>query len=176
METKGGDSVFLEKESKLDTRGSVSLAHRKFMTDIAPCSKVNLPAARLHGIGGSTNMLDEVETLNTVLKDGKIRKVYAYVYDAPIGNTKEILLLSLRSTWDSKIDLMYHVEESLKGNVPPLRFRDGVLGDYKKNMPENQRQFNKMARKIHNSNKPAMDITSKSEAHKEYSSEHHFGW
>ena len=65
-------------------------------------------------------MLDKVGTLNTVLKDGKIRKVHAYVYDAPIGNTKEILLLSLRSTWDSKIDLMYHVEESLKGNVSHL--------------------------------------------------------
>jgi len=171
VETKGGDSAFLEKESKLDTCGSVSLAHRKFMTDIAPCSKANLPAVRLHGIGGSTNMLDEVGTLNTVLKDGKIRKVHAYVYDAPIGNTKEILLLSLRSTWDSKIDLMYHVEESLKGNVSPLRFRDGILDDYKKNMPEDRKQFNKMARKIHNSNKSAMDITSESEAYKEYSSE-----
>ena len=91
-----------------------------------------MPAVRLHGIGGSTNMLDEVGTMNTALEDGKIRKVYAYVYDTPMGNTKEILLLSLRSTWDSKIDLMYHVEESLKGNAPPL-------GDYKKNIPEDQK-------------------------------------
>ena len=50
----------------------------------------------------------------------------------------------------SKVDITYHVEESLKENAPPLRFRDGILDDYKKNMPEDRRQFNKMARKIHN--------------------------
>ena len=56
------------------------------------------------------------------------------------------------------------MEESLKGDVSPLRFRYEILDDYKKNMPEDRKQFNKMARKIHNSNKPAIDIASESEA------------
>ena len=93
------------KEAKIDTCGSVSLAHKKFMTHILPCANYDMPSVRLHGVGGATNILTKMGCLNTILENGSVRKILAYVYNTPIGNTEEILLLSLRSTWDSKLIL-----------------------------------------------------------------------
>ena len=136
VETNSGDSIFIKKETKIDTCGSVSLAHRKFITHILSCAEYHMPPVRLHGVGGSTNILKRMGMLNTVLEDGSVRKILAYEFNTPAGSTEKILLLSLRSTWDSKIDLMYHVGQSLLGNVSPLKFRDGIHEEYKENVSE----------------------------------------
>ena len=97
----------------------------------------------------------------------------AYEFNTPVGSTEEILLLSLRSTWDSKIDLMYHVEQSLLGNVPPLQFRDKISEEHKECVPEhikdikiiNERLFNSFDEKIKNINKSAIDIARETDSH-----------
>ncbi len=44
-------------KAKLDSCGSVSIAHENLMTQIKPAGKYNLPPIRLQGIGGRTNLL-----------------------------------------------------------------------------------------------------------------------
>ena len=39
VETDSGDSFFVKKETKIDTCGSVSLAHRNFLTRILSCAE-----------------------------------------------------------------------------------------------------------------------------------------
>ena len=50
-------------KAKLDSCGSVSIAHENLMTQIKPAGKYNLPPIRLRGIGGRTNLLDKIGTL-----------------------------------------------------------------------------------------------------------------
>ena len=142
VDTDSGGSSFVKKETKIDTCGSVSLAHRKFMTHVKSCAEYNMPSVRLHGVGGSTNILKRMGILNAVLKNGSVKKILAYEFNTPVGSTEEILLLSLRSTWDSKIDLVYHVEQSLLGNVPPLQFRDKISEEHKECVRAHQRYQN----------------------------------
>ena len=42
-------------KAKLDSCGSVSIAHENLMIQIKPAGKYNLPPIRLRGIGGRTN-------------------------------------------------------------------------------------------------------------------------
>ena len=42
------------KEIKLDSCGSVSLAHSRYLSSIKPCSQYNIPIVTLNGIGGRT--------------------------------------------------------------------------------------------------------------------------
>ena len=52
VETDNGGSAFVKKEAKIDTCGSVTLAHKKFMTHILSCADYDMPSVRLHGVGG----------------------------------------------------------------------------------------------------------------------------
>jgi hypothetical protein len=50
-------------KAKLDSCGSVSIAHTNLLNDIQPAHKYKLPKIRLRGIGGRTNLLDKVGTI-----------------------------------------------------------------------------------------------------------------
>jgi hypothetical protein len=50
-------------KAKLDSCGSVSIAHEKLMNEIKSAGKYQLPPIRLRGIGGKTNLLNKVEIL-----------------------------------------------------------------------------------------------------------------
>ena len=50
-------------KAKLDSCGSVSIAHSNLMNEIKPAGKYNLPSIRLRGIGGKTNLLSKVGVL-----------------------------------------------------------------------------------------------------------------
>ena len=50
-------------KAKLDSCGSVSIAHSNLMNEIKPAGKYNLPSIRLRGIGGKTNLLNKVGIL-----------------------------------------------------------------------------------------------------------------
>ena len=117
-------------------------------------------------MGGFTRALTKMGVLNIVLQDGETKKILAYAFNTPVGSAEKVLLLSLRSTWNNKIDLMCHVEQPLSGNVPPLRFRDGIHDEYKEDIPEhikevkciNQKLFSSFDTKIKNVSKPAIDL------------------
>ncbi len=47
-------------KAKLDSCGSVSIAHSNLMNEIKSAGKYNLPPIRLRGIGGKTNLLNKV--------------------------------------------------------------------------------------------------------------------
>ncbi len=51
-------------KAKLDSCGSVSIAHTNLLNDIQPAHKYKLPKIRLRGIGGRTNLLDKVGNQN----------------------------------------------------------------------------------------------------------------
>ena len=71
---------------------------------------------------------------------------------------------------------MYHVEQPLLGNVPPLRFRDGIHDVHKEKVSDrikevkciNQELFNSLDKKIKNSNKSAIELARGTAAHREH--------
>ncbi len=44
--------------------------------------------------------------------EGASRKVLCYAFDKSVGNTKEILLFSLRTIREAKIDIIHHMDQS----------------------------------------------------------------
>jgi len=110
------------KEVKLDSCGSVSLAHSKYLSSIKSCKQYNIPVVSLHGIGGRTNPLTSAGILSHVKPGGKIIKFLCYVFDSPVGNTSEILLLGLRTIVDANIDIRYHMKSSVEGISKTVRF------------------------------------------------------
>ena len=110
------------KEVKLDSCGSVSLAHSKYLSSIKSCKQYNIPIVSLNGIGGRTNPLTSAGILSHVKPGGKIIKFLCYVFDSPVGNTSEILLLGLRTIVDANIDIRYHMKLSVEGISKTVRF------------------------------------------------------
>ena len=117
------------KEVKLDSCGSVSLAHSKYLSSIKSCKQYNIPIVSLNGIGGRTNPLTSAGILSHVKPGGKIIKFLCYVFDSPVGNTSEILLLGLRTIVDADIDIRYHMKLSVEGISKMVRFieHEGAL-------------------------------------------------
>ena len=117
-------TVIIKAEGKLDTGGSVSIANQKFLRDIKPCEKYGLPPVRLSGIGGGTDPLREVGRADVQKPGGGSTSMLCYVFNSQVGRTKELFLLSLRTVRDSGINILHHMDESLMGNVAPLKFWD----------------------------------------------------
>ena len=107
---KKGEIRVVNVDGKLDSCGSVSLAHSSYLRDVAPCKDYGLRSVILSGIGGKSEPLR--------------RKVLCYAFDRPVGNTKEILLFSLRTIREAKIDIIHHMDQSLLGVASSLRFLD----------------------------------------------------
>lgn len=94
-------------KAKLDSCGSVSIAHTNLLNDIQPAHKYKLPKIRLRGIGGRTNLLDKVGIVKIKQPDKKHCKIMCYVFDEEVGQTKEMLLISLSAIIASKINILY---------------------------------------------------------------------
>ena len=133
-----GEILEVNVDGKLDSCGSVSLAHSSFLRDVAPCKNYGLRKVILSGIGGKSEPLRQAGLLHVRSTNGENRKVLCYVFDRPVGNTKEILLFSLRTIREARIDIIHHMDQSLKGVAAPLRFleessafpkKEKVLGD-----------------------------------------------
>ncbi len=101
-------------KAKLDSCGSVSIAHTNLLNDIQPAHKYKLPKIRLRGIGGRTSLLDKVGIIKIKQPDNKHCKLMCYVFDEEVGQTKEMLLISLSVIIASKINILYHMNESNK--------------------------------------------------------------
>ncbi len=52
LEINNNGKTLRTVKAKLDSCGSVSIAHENLMTEIKPAGKYNLPPIRLRGIGG----------------------------------------------------------------------------------------------------------------------------
>ena len=92
------DGVAIQNiRTKLDTCGSVSIAHSSFLTQVKGAREHGLPPIRLTGIGGRTGTLNMVGIVQLVGPGEKVKRIQCYVYDSPLGPTEKILLLSLQS-------------------------------------------------------------------------------
>ncbi len=116
-------------EGKLDTCGSVSFSHSFHLQDVKGCRKHGLKEVVLSGIGGQSIPLREAGVLHVDAADGKVKKILCYRFDQRVGNTDQILLLSLRTIRDANIDILHHMDQSLDGTFSPLLFlKDKVVG------------------------------------------------
>ncbi len=51
-----------------------------------------------------------------------MKRILCYVYDSPLGPTEKILLLSLQSVIEASINIIHHMNMSMKGRCGPLTF------------------------------------------------------
>ena len=109
-------------KAKLDSCGSVSIAHSNLLNKIRPANKYELPNIRLRGIGGKTNMLKEVGILKIKRPDNGSCELLCYVFNDVVGQTEEMLLISLSAIIDAKINILYHMKESNKDTCRNLQF------------------------------------------------------
>jgi hypothetical protein len=110
-------------EGKLDTCGSVSLSHSSHLQQVRDCRKYGLKEVVLSGIGGKSKPLREARVLHVKTSTGEENKILCYYrYDERVGNTEQILLLSLRTIRDANIDILHHMDQSLDGISSPLLF------------------------------------------------------
>ena len=111
-------------EVKLDSCGSVSIANSEFLTNIKTCKEYKIPSVSLKGIGGKTEPLTKAGILKHVMPSGQIVRWLCYVFDTPVGHSKQLLLLSMSAIKLSNIDINFHIDESFEGRCSPLRFKD----------------------------------------------------
>ena len=98
-----GETLLLSVDGKLDTCGSVSRAHSTYMKDIATCKSYGLRGVTLSGIGGISEPLRKAGLLHVRTPDGECKKILCYAFDRPVGNSKEILLFSLKIIREAKL-------------------------------------------------------------------------
>jgi hypothetical protein len=85
----------------------------------------NIPIVTLNGIGGKTHPITEAGVLTHVTPQKKYVKFLCYVFDTPVGNAQEILLLGLSTILvDANIDIRYHMSFSAQGISKMIRFLD----------------------------------------------------
>jgi hypothetical protein len=80
-----GETLMASVDGKLDTCGSVSLAHSSYMREVAPCRNYGLKAVTLSGIGGMSEPLRQAGLLHVRTPDGVIKKVLSYAFDKPVA-------------------------------------------------------------------------------------------
>jgi hypothetical protein len=109
-------------KAKLDSCGSVSIAHSNLLNLIRRAQSYELPNFRLRGIGGKTNMLKEIGILKIKRPDNENCELLCYVFNNVVGQTEEMLLISLSAIIDAKINILYHMKESNKDACRSLQF------------------------------------------------------
>ena len=109
-------------KAKLDSCGSVSIAHGNLLNHIKTSKHYKLPNVRLRGIGGKTNMLKEVGVLKIKKTGSADCKILCYVFNEVVGKTKEMLLISLSSIIEARINILYHMQESHRNKCRELQF------------------------------------------------------
>jgi len=119
--TTGGETL-QNIHTKLDTCGSVSIAHSSYLTQVKRASEHGLPRIRLTGIGGKSDILNMVGIVQLKTPEGRVKRIQCYVFDSPLGPTQKMLLLSLQSVIEASINIIHHMDLSIKGKRGPLRF------------------------------------------------------
>ena len=89
-------------KAKLDSCGSVSIAHSNLLNSIKSAGHYKLPNIRLRGIGGKMNMLQKVGVLKIKRSGNESCELLCYVFDEAVGQTEEMLLISLSAIIDAE--------------------------------------------------------------------------
>ncbi len=80
---KNSKGIFSSRwiDAKLDSCGSVSLSHSKYLTEIKSCKDYKLPSVSLKGIGGKTQPLQKAGILKVIKPRNQIIRFLCYVFD-----------------------------------------------------------------------------------------------
>ena len=109
-------------KAKLDSCGSVSIAHENLMIEIKPAGKYKLPPIRLRGIGGKTNLLNKIGILRIKQPQDNHCDLLCYVFNEVIGQTEEMLLISMSAIIKAKINILHHMGKSNQEVCDDLQF------------------------------------------------------
>jgi hypothetical protein len=109
-------------KAKLDSCGSVSIAHSNLLNHIKPANHYKLPHVRLRGIGGKTSMLKKVGILQIKRAGNVDCEILCYVFNQVVGQTEEMLLISLSSIIEARINILHHMQESNRNECTDLQF------------------------------------------------------
>jgi hypothetical protein len=99
-------ATFKMAKAKLDSCGSVSIAHSNLLNSIRSAQSYDLPNIRLRGIGEKTNMLKKIGILKIKRPDNENCELLCYVFNEVVGQTEEMLLISLSAIIDAKINIL----------------------------------------------------------------------
>ncbi len=112
----------LQVKVKLNSCGSVSIAHSDHIIKLKKAKDYGLQNIRLLGIGGKTNFLTEVGVLPVHKPDGDICFMLCYAFNSPLGDTNKVILLGLHTMMKANINIPQHMKDSLEGNCSALTF------------------------------------------------------
>jgi hypothetical protein len=90
MEQENTNHIHSQVKVKLDSCGSVSIAHSDYLIQVKPARLYGLQSIRLLGIGGKTNYLKEVGVLPVKKDDDGVCFMLCYVFNTPLGDTNKI--------------------------------------------------------------------------------------
>ncbi len=98
-----------EVKVKLDSCGSVSIAHSQLLTEVKVTKEYKLRNIRLMGIGGTTHYLTKAGILKIKKDKGEYCRILCYVFDRPLGDTKQVILLGLQTVMQAGINVLAHM-------------------------------------------------------------------
>jgi hypothetical protein len=117
-----GDLNEREVKVKLDSCGSVSIAHSQLLTAVKPTKYYKLRNIRLMGIGGTTHYLTQAGILKIKKEQGSPCRILCYVFDRPLGETDQVILLGLQTVMHAGINVLTHMQDSVNGKCTSLKF------------------------------------------------------
>jgi hypothetical protein len=109
------NSEKLEVKVKLDSCGSVSIAHSHLLTEVKATN-------RLMGIGGTTHYLTQAGILRIEKGRGRYCKILCYVFNRPLGDTEQVTLLGMQTVIQAEINVLAHMQDSVNGKCTALKF------------------------------------------------------
>ena len=89
----------LEVKVKLDSCGSVSIAHLHLLSEVKET------------IGGTTYYLTKAGILKIKKDNNKYCRILCYVFDRPLGDTKQVILLGLHTVMQAGINVLAHMQD-----------------------------------------------------------------
>jgi hypothetical protein len=98
------------------------LDYENLMIEIKPAGKYNLPPIRLRGIGGKTNLLNKIGILRIKQPQDNHCDLLCYVFNEVIGQTEEMLLISMSAIIQAKINILHHMGKSNQEECDDLQF------------------------------------------------------
>jgi hypothetical protein len=120
---KNIDKENLEVKVKLDSCGSVSITHSQLLTEVKETKAYKLRNVRLMGIGGTTHYLTKAGILKIKKDNNKYCRILCYVFDRPLRDTKQVILLGLHTVMQAGINVLAHMQDSVNGKCTALKFR-----------------------------------------------------
>jgi hypothetical protein len=94
----------IEVKVKLDSCGSVSIDHSQFLTEVKGTKEYKLRNIRFMGIGGTTHYLTKAGILKIRKDKDEYCRILCYVFDQPLGDTKQVILLGLQTVMQARKD------------------------------------------------------------------------